>query len=78
MKKLYKNLHTSSELIEGTDYYLNENGLMVFTERYHLQKGYCCGMACRHCPYHYEALPEPKRSEALAKKSRHYLKGFKQ
>ncbi|HVE61112.1 MAG TPA: DUF5522 domain-containing protein [Chitinophagaceae bacterium] len=69
MKKLYKNLHTSSELIEGTDYYLNENGLMVFTERYHLQKGYCCGMACRHCPYHYEALPEPKRSEALAKKS---------
>ncbi len=67
MKKQGKNSHISDELIEGRDYYLNEKGLLVFTEKYHLEKGYCCGMACRHCPYHYEAVPEPKRSEALAK-----------
>ncbi len=68
MKKQGKNSHISDELIEGRDYYLNEKGLLVFTEKYHLEKGYCCGMACRHCPYHYEAVPEPKRSEALLKR----------
>ncbi|WP_160118661.1 DUF5522 domain-containing protein [Chryseotalea sanaruensis] len=28
-----------------------ENGLMVFTEAYHLKRGYCCKNGCRHCPY---------------------------
>jgi hypothetical protein len=56
------------ELIEGVDYYLNEKGLIVFTEKYHLDKGYCCGMGCKHCPYDYEAVPEPKRSDLLEKK----------
>ena len=31
-------------------YYL-ENGRVVFTPKYHLQRGYCCGSGCRHCPY---------------------------
>ncbi len=35
---------------ETPDYYL-ENGLMVFTEAYHLKRGYCCRSGCRHCPY---------------------------
>lgn len=56
------------ELTEGEDYYLNEKGLLVFTEKYHLNKGYCCGMGCKHCPYHYEAVPEPKRTDLLARK----------
>jgi hypothetical protein len=36
-----------------------ENGLMVFTEAYHLKRGYCCGNACRHCPYGHENVPKP-------------------
>lgn len=24
---------------------------MVFTEAYHLRRGYCCKSGCRHCPY---------------------------
>ncbi|MBL7859392.1 MAG: hypothetical protein JNM57_16995 [Cyclobacteriaceae bacterium] len=28
-----------------------ENGLTVFTEAYHLKRGYCCKNACRHCPW---------------------------
>jgi hypothetical protein len=28
-----------------------ENGLMVFTEAYHLKRGTCCRSGCRHCPY---------------------------
>jgi len=50
------------ELIEGADYYLNEKGLITFTAKYHLKRGYCCGSGCRHCPFDYESVPEPKRS----------------
>ena len=32
------------------DYYM-ENGFMVFTETFHLRRGYCCKNGCRHCPY---------------------------
>ncbi len=28
-----------------------ENGLTVFTEKYHLERGFCCKSGCRHCPY---------------------------
>ena len=28
-----------------------ENGYVVFTEAYHLQRGNCCGSGCRHCPF---------------------------
>ncbi|MCE2957825.1 MAG: DUF5522 domain-containing protein [Flammeovirgaceae bacterium] len=24
---------------------------MVFTEHFHLRRGYCCKNKCRHCPY---------------------------
>ena len=41
-----------AELTEGKDYYI-ENGLFVFTERYHIWKGYCCRKGCRHCAYGY-------------------------
>jgi len=37
-------------LLEGRDYYL-ENGYLVFTEHFLLQRGKCCGSGCRHCPY---------------------------
>lgn len=39
--------------IEGTHYYM-ENGFMVFTELYHVSKGYCCKSGCRHCTYGYK------------------------
>lgn len=58
----------SGALKEGEDYYLNEQGLLTFTEAYHLRRGYCCGSGCKHCPYNYEAVPEPRRSELLAKR----------
>ncbi|WP_255474200.1 DUF5522 domain-containing protein [Pontibacter qinzhouensis] len=41
----------SQQLKEGEDYYLNEQGLLVFTARYHLKRGYCCQNGCKHCPY---------------------------
>ncbi|HZH37056.1 MAG TPA: DUF5522 domain-containing protein [Flavisolibacter sp.] len=56
--------------IEGEDYYLNEKGLVTLTARYHLARGYCCGNGCKHCPFQYEAVPEPKRSILLKKQSK--------
>jgi hypothetical protein len=35
---------------ENKDFYL-ENGFVVFTEAFHLKRGYCCKSGCRHCPY---------------------------
>ena len=32
------------------DWYI-EDGLVVFTESYHLKRGWCCSSDCRHCPF---------------------------
>lgn len=54
-----------NQLKEGEDYYLDENGLMVLTAAFHLKKGFCCGNGCKHCPYDYINVHEPRRSELL-------------
>ena len=36
--------------VEPGDFYM-EGSNLVFTEQYHLKRGYCCGSGCRHCPY---------------------------
>lgn len=36
------------------DYYLSPEGHIVFTESYHLKRGYCCKSGCKHCPYGYD------------------------
>ncbi|MBC7688252.1 MAG: hypothetical protein H7211_08750 [Aquabacterium sp.] len=53
------------KLKEGEDFYYNEAGYIVLTEKYHLAKGVCCGNGCKHCPYNYINVPEPKRSGLL-------------
>jgi hypothetical protein len=52
----------SKRLEEGEDYYLNEQGLMVFTARYHLKRGYCCQNGCRHCPYGFNKKQRKEKS----------------
>jgi hypothetical protein len=58
------------ELIEGIHFYINKDGYIVLTEKYHLEKGSCCGMSCSHCPYNYENVPEPRRSLLLSSKDK--------
>ncbi|HSV09199.1 MAG TPA: DUF5522 domain-containing protein [Hanamia sp.] len=53
--------------VEGIDFYFDKSGLMVFTEKYHLQRGYCCGNGCRHCPFNYENVADLKKKELLKK-----------
>jgi len=40
----------NNNFIENKHYYL-ENGRVVFTALFYLNKGSCCGNKCRHCPY---------------------------
>jgi len=37
--------------LDKEDYYLSEEGYIVFTAQYHLKRGYCCKSGCKHCPY---------------------------
>jgi len=57
-----------NNLTEGIDYYYNEQGYMVLTESYHLERGVCCGNGCKHCPYDYINVPEPRKTTLLLNK----------
>jgi len=59
------------QLIEGEDFYYNEQGYTVLTEKYHLERGYCCGNGCKHCPFNYEKVSEPRRTELIEKRRIH-------
>lgn len=55
--------------LEPDDYYF-ENGLMVFTQQYHLKRGYCCGNDCRHCPYDHENVAKKRANEPIDREER--------
>lgn len=40
---------SGTALLDGDTY--QEGEAIVFTEQFHLRRGYCCGSGCRHCPY---------------------------
>jgi hypothetical protein len=40
--------------LNDEDYFLSEEGYIVFTEKYHLKRGYCCKSGCKHCPYGFD------------------------
>ena len=55
-------MDNKKEFIEGIHYYL-ENGRVVLTEKYHLQRGQCCGNNCRHCPFEPRAIRGNKNTK---------------
>jgi hypothetical protein len=55
-----------NHLVEGIDFYYNDEGYMVLTASYHQERGYCCGNGCLHCPYDYENVPQSRRLELLS------------
>lgn len=44
------------DLVEGEDYYLSDKGFRIFTEKYLLERGFCCMSGCKHCPYGFNKL----------------------
>jgi hypothetical protein len=39
--------------LEPEDFYTSSEGYIVFTEKYHLKRGFCCKSGCKHCPFGY-------------------------
>ncbi|MEP7277568.1 MAG: DUF5522 domain-containing protein [Bacteroidota bacterium] len=56
-------------MVEEIDFYYTDEGYVVFTEKYHWARGYCCGNGCRHCPFRYDCVPEPQKAVFLKEKS---------
>ena len=50
-KEEIKALGTAKKTIEGIDYEINKEGLLVFSSWYHLRRGSCCDNVCLNCPY---------------------------
>jgi hypothetical protein len=44
---------SKKDKMDKDDYYLSQEGYIVFTEKYHLKRGFCCKSSCTHCPYDY-------------------------
>ena len=51
------------ELIKGVDYYLDENGFVVFTAAYHLKRGYCCQNGCKNCPWEFKKEKKDEKKD---------------
>ncbi|XP_067893799.1 uncharacterized protein C1orf53 homolog [Heterodontus francisci] len=45
-----------------------ESGYLVFTRLAHLQRGKCCGSACRHCPYNQVNVKDPSKRKRFNSK----------
>ena len=50
-KKVVEERVKSQGKLKEDEYYITDNGLFVFTETYHIRRGHCCGLKCKHCPY---------------------------
>ena len=37
--------------LDKDEYYHSSEGYVIFTEKYHLKRSYCCNNNCKHCPY---------------------------
>ena len=57
LAELEKELGRQPETLQkGVHYYHTPEGYTVFTRLFLLQRGYCCGNGCRHCPYGHAAV----------------------
>ena len=52
----------------GVDYYLSPEGYVVFTEAYHLKRGYCCKSGCKHCPYGFDVKTASRGERRLLRR----------
>ena len=50
---------------DDESFYFNEDGNFVFTAEYLIQRGYCCGNGCLHCPYEYKNVVNLEKKKKL-------------
>ncbi|MBI1835660.1 MAG: hypothetical protein HYR91_00190 [Flavobacteriia bacterium] len=53
MKEDFSNFSGKPKL-EEDEFYMSPEGYIIFTEKYHLKRGYCCKSGCKHCPYGFD------------------------
>lgn len=43
----------SQKLVLNEDYYIDKDNKYIFTENFHLKRGFCCKSkkGCKHCPW---------------------------
>ncbi|KAG7514128.1 hypothetical protein JOB18_026020 [Solea senegalensis] len=58
-EKSIHTVHTEACEAKKQMYVDPASGYKVFTEYAHLQRGKCCGSACRHCPYGQVNVKDP-------------------
>lgn len=46
-------------LTQGKDFYYDEQGRMVLTSDYLLNRGHCCQSGCQNCPYGFSDKVDP-------------------
>ncbi|MCO4760526.1 MAG: hypothetical protein KC502_03435 [Myxococcales bacterium] len=46
------------------------SGFRVMTELHHRRRGFCCGSACRHCPYDWQNVDGERFAEVDAARER--------
>ena len=51
------------EKLDKDEYYYSNKNYIIFTEKYHLKRGYCCNNNCKHCPYKKYNEKENERSK---------------
>ncbi|XP_018550959.1 uncharacterized protein C1orf53 homolog isoform X2 [Lates calcarifer] len=56
-------IHTEACEAKKQMYVDPSSGYKVFTEYAHLQRGKCCGSACRHCPYGQVNVKDPSKKK---------------
>lgn len=59
-----------NNLVEGEDFYYNEQGYIVLTAKYHLERGHCCGNGCLHCPYDHINVASTTPSKEVPKEAK--------
>lgn len=49
------NLQSNENILKvDEDFHISPEGYKIFTEKFHLKRGYCCKSGCRHCPYGFD------------------------
>ena len=44
-------LHNRFLFLDKERHFYHENGNVIMTEEYHIERGTCCGSGCSHCPF---------------------------
>jgi len=48
---MFDSQYSKKNSSDEEQFYYSNDGYIIFTEKYHLRRGYCCKNKCKHCPF---------------------------